>query len=448
MSTATAETPQSPWRVFAYDRNHAGRGPMFLGLAILVPMLLGFAAWASIAPLNSAAIATGEIVVSSDRKTVQHLEGGLITEIFVQEGLAVDQGQPLLVVQDLAEQTRKEALVVQLINTNAQIARLIAERDGLTAPDFASIADGLEVEPQTVSRFSDTHLGVFRNVTGSSQSAADLAASRKVQIAKEIEGLQAQLAAKEREVGLVRYELEAKRTLLERGISTEVEVNAVARGEAVLDGEIGALVASIAKLEQSILDQDVEILRARNDRASAMLGELQQAQVNAENMRQELRTLQDRQDRAIIRAPVAGVVLGMQVHTIGAVISPGTPLMDIVPDDDDLIIEAKVSPTDIDLVLSGMAAQVHLSAFKAKRVDKLDAIVETVSGDILTDELSGERYFLARVRVEEALANLPQDVVLSPGMPADVFLIAGERTMIDYLLSPILDSAYKAFRED
>ncbi|WP_371169767.1 HlyD family type I secretion periplasmic adaptor subunit [Aliiroseovarius sp. 2305UL8-7] len=449
MSLAAPNTPQSRWRVFAYDRAHAGRGPMFVGLTILIPLLLGFGTWAAIAPLNSAAIAPGEIVLSSDRKTIQHLEGGLVSGIFVQEGDAVTSNDPLLIVQDLIEQSQKEAFTVQLVNTNAQIARLIAERDVLAEPNFSDVTRGLDANPETVERFKSTHLGVFRNLTGSASSARDLASSRKVQIRREIEGLNAQLSAKRREVELVSHELDAKRKLLEQGLVTEAEMNALARNEIALEGEIGALIASIAKSEQSILDQDVEILRMQNERASVMLGELQEAQVAAENIRQELRTLQDRQNRAVIRAPVSGVVLGMQVHTIGAVVSPGVPLMDIVQDEDDLIVQTRVKPTDVDLVSAGMSAQVQLSAFKAKKVDKLDAIVETISGDIITDEASGERYFLARLRVkEEALATLPADVTLSPGMPADVFLIAGERTMADYLLSPIFDAVDRAFKED
>ncbi|MCO6181034.1 HlyD family type I secretion periplasmic adaptor subunit [Ciceribacter sp. RN22] len=437
------------WRVLSYDKSKAGRAPMFVGLFMLVPILIAFVAWAVLAPLNAAAIAPGTIVLSSERKTVQHLEGGLVTEIFVSEGEAVVRGQSLLVVQDLAERSRIEALTVQLVNTNAQIARLIAERDAAKAPDFSEIGVGISVSPEIIQRFSDTHLGVFRNLTGSAASAADLAASQKVQIRREIEGLQAQLAAKQREAVLAKQELDGQRILLRDGYSSELKVNTLARAEAVLDGEIGSLMASVAKLEQSVLDQDVELLRLRNERASAMLGELQQAQVAAESARQELRTLRDRQARSVIRAPVDGRVLDMKVHTIGAVITGGTPLMDIVPDRDDLIIEARVSPADIDLVSAGMPAKVQLSAFKAKKVDKIDATVETISGDILTDQMTGERYFLARLRADEtAIAALPEDVALSAGMPAIVFMIAGERTMADYLLSPVLDAAYRSFRED
>lgn len=450
MTTAPpAQSRPSRLSLFGYDRSRAGRGPLALGLWVLIPIFLIFLLWSLLAPLNSAAIASGEIVLSASRKTIQHLEGGLVTRVYVAEGQSVTAGEPLVELQDLAERARKAALAVELVNTNAQLARLVAERDGLAAPDFGSIAEGISLDPASIARFARIHAGVFETLTAAEKSAQELANSRKTQIRREIEGLQAQLSAKTQEAKLLTADLVAKRASLQRGFSTEAEVNALARAAAVLEGEVGALIAAVAKSEQAILDQDVEILQMRNDRITAMLQELQQAQVTAESGRQELRMLQDRQDRAMIRAPVDGVVLGLQVHTVGAVISPGLPLMDIVPNEDVLVIEARVNPTDIDLVAPGMAAEVQLSAFKAARLDKLAARVETVSADILTDQTTGERYFLVRLNVDkEALAALPPGVNLGPGMPATVFLIAGERTLAQYLLSPLLQATDRAFRED
>ena len=434
---------------FAYSRERAGLGPMTVGLLVLFPMLLAVSTWAYLAPLSSAAIAPGEIVLSSDRKAVQHLEGGLVTEIFVREGQSVKIGEPLIVVQDLAERSRIEALELQLLNTQALRARLMAEHEGRKTPNFDEVGTGLDVEVGSVQQFAKMHLGVFRHQIESISSAEELSESRKEQVEREVEGLKAQLGSKELEIALVREDLEKQQKLLKRGISTEVQVNALLRGEALLLGEIGALSATIAQRNQSMIDQDIEIFRLKNERASAVLQELQRAQLDAENARQELRTLQDRQARSIIRSPATGVVLGMQVHTLGAVVAPGMPLMEVVPNEDDLIIEAKVNPTDIDLVKPGGSAEVMLSAFKANKVDKLAATIDTISGDIVLDELTGEKYFLARLRVTEAaIAELPPSVELAPGMPADVFMIAGERTMADYLLSPILDSARRAFRED
>ena len=435
--------------MLAYDTSNAGRGPMKVGLLLIVPMIAAFGVWAATAPLNSAAIAAGEIVLSSERKTIQHLEGGLVKELYVQEGTEVEQGAPLVVVEDLNERAQIEALTVQLVNTRAQIARLVAERDGADAPDFSAIAESLTIDPEKVDAFADTHLGVFENLTASASSVVSLAQSRKEQIAREADGLRAQLAAKRDELVFVEDELENQESLFERGLSIKEKVTEQKRRKTVLEGEIGSLTASIARVEQSLIDQDLEIVRMRNERSSALLGELQQAQVSTQAGLQELRTLQDRQARTVIRAPVDGNVLAVQVHTIGAVVAPGAPLMDIVPAQDDLIVEARVLPTDIDLVFEEMDAKVQLSAFKAQKVQKLSAKVTSVSGDILSDEMTGERYFLARLVVDEKeLAELPETVSLSAGMPADVFLIAGERTVADYLLSPIVDAAYKAFRED
>lgn len=256
-------------------------------------------------------------------------------------------------LQPLTALTLREEVLPERIPAAGLITEtLVAERDGLTTPDFAQICVGLGVGPATVQRFAETHQGVFENLTGLARSSEHLAASRKDQIRRELDGLE-----------------------LQRGV----------------------LEASIAKLGPALVDPVFEILRQRTDRAPTMLDELQQAQINAE----ELRILQDRQDRAVIRAPVAGFALGMKVHTSGPAVASATPLMDMVPQGDDLTIEA-----------------------------------------------TGDRYFLAQLRMPaEALAKLPPNVALPLGMPADVFLIAGERTFADDLLAPIRDTGYRAFLE-
>lgn len=436
------------WRLFDYKTERAGAGPLRWGLFVLLPLLAMVIGWSFLAPLNAAAIATGEIALSGERKTVQHLEGGLVTDILVREGQSVAANEPLLVVQDLAERAQIEAYEGQLLSARAQIVRLRAERDD-TVPDYSAIAVGLNVPAEAVENVVRTNEAVLENLSQSIASATELAASRKVQIAREIDGQRAQIAAKLRQIELVKIELEGAEKLQERGFASDVQVAQLAKSEAVLEGEIGALEAAVAQLQQAILDQDVEITQMRNERVSQLLAELQEAELQAENLRQELRTLTDRQERSVIRAPVSGKILGAQIHTIGAVIAPGTPLMDVVPDNDSLIVEARVNPTDIDLVGAGTAAKIQLSAFKARKVDRLDGIVLDVSADILQDEMTGERYYSARLEVAEAaLAGLPSDIALSPGMPADVFLIAGERTLADYFFSPITDAAYRAFREE
>jgi membrane fusion protein, epimerase transport system len=444
-----SETVKGRWRLFDYNTERAGSGPLRWGLFILVPLVAGIVGWSFLAPLNAAAIATGEIALSGERKTVQHLEGGLVTDILVREGQSVAQNEPLLVVQDLAERTQIEAYQGQLLNTRAQIVRLRAERDGVDTLDFSAVSDTLVVAADVIENVVRTNEAIAENLFQSIKSATELAASRKVQIAREIEGQRAQIAAKKKQIDLVKIELEGAQKLQERGFASDVQVAQLSKSEAVLEGEIGALEAAVAKLQQAILDQDVEIIQMGNERTSELLSELQEAEIQAENLRQELRTLTDRQERSVIRAPVSGKILGSQIHTIGAVIAPGTPLMDVVPDNDSLIVEARVKPTDIDLVSRGTLAKIQLSAFKARKVDRLDGVVIDVSADILQDDMTGERYYSTRLEVAEAaLAGLPTDIALSPGMPADVFIISGERTLADYFFSPITDAAYRAFREE
>lgn len=447
--TGAADKRPGRLSVFGYGGERAGRGPMLAGLLLIVPIIAAFALWSALAPLNAAAMAPGEVVLTSERKTIQHLEGGLVTELLVAEGEAVEAGTPLLVVQDLSQRGQIEALEVQLASRRAEIARLKAERDDLETPDFDAVGAGLSLSPAAIEEFRASHLAVLQNQRAGFASVADLALSRKAQIAKEIEGQAAQMASAERQLELLSKEIAASEALKAKGLSTEKQHIQLQRDEAALDGQIGALIASVAKLEQSIIDQDLEIIRMTNERRTAMFAELQASEVAASEIGTQLATLRDQRDRSVLRAPVAGRVLDLKVHTVGAVIAPGEPLMDIVPDTDDLTIEARVSPVDIDLVSEGMEAELQLSAYSQRRAPRIRGRLVSVSGDILTDEMSGERYFLARLIVDEdALAALPEDVRLSPGMPADVFLIAGERTVADYLLTPIVAATSRAFRED
>lgn len=438
------------WSAFHYDFATPGKSPIIWGVFVLVPLLLVACAWTVLAPLNSAAIASGEIVVHSQRKTVQHFEGGLVSAISTTEGMWVKKGSPLLEIQDLSERAKIQSLVTELANLDAQIARLEAERDKLETPNFSNMGDHVdEISLETVQNYQAIHLGVFNQLVEIAKSTRELSVSRKVQLQREIDGLVAQLEAKKDEQKLVEKQVARQVSLFDQGYAPEHQLDDIRRTLYSLRGEIGALEASIAKLHRSIVDQDIELSRSENDRITALLGELHQTQIVVENKTQELTTLRDRRMRSIIRAPVSGRVLGLKVHTLGAVVTPGSTLMDIVPDDDRLIIEAKVLPSDIDLVRPNMEAKVQLSAFKANKVEKLSAALKTISGDIIDDELTGEKYFLARLEFsEESIGLLPDEVELAPGMPVDVFLIAGERTFADYLISPIMDSVYRAFREE
>ena len=221
------------------------------------------------------------------------------------------------------------------------------------------------------------------------------------------------------------------------------------RNDAELKGQFGTLKANIAQLRQAIAGSEIEIIDLKTETHNAVLDELNQVTLSIQELQNQLNQLEDRLKRTVIRAPSDGIAMDLQVHTKGAVVQPGQRIMDIVPQDDRLIIEARLNPNDIDLVTTGTEAKVVLSAYKAKKVPKLDAKVLTVSADTLQDEVTGERYFAARILVDDSIfEELKADIALYPGMPAQVFLIVGERTVADYLLAPVKDATYRAFREE
>jgi len=238
-------------------------------------------------------------------------------------------------------------------------------------------------------------------------------------------------------------------SLYKKKLVTAKRFMALERDTARLQGELGAQEANIARLEQAVLVTDIEIIDLKTESQSAVLQELQKAQLDIQELTHKMIATTDQLARTIIKSPTKGIAMDLQVHTRGAVLQPGQRIVDIVPRDDRLIVKARLNPNDIDLVAHGTRTKVLLSAYKAKKVPKLNGEVLSVSADILSERETGERYFEARVLVEDAvLQDLKADVELYPGMPVQVFFLTGERTLADYMISPIKDAAYRAFREE
>jgi len=435
--------------IFHYDYQSAGRGGMRAGYFLLVPALAGLIAWGTLAPINAAAIASGEVVLNQDRKTIQHLEGGLIDEILIAEGKEVREGDPILVIRDVSQRTRINMLYEQLANARALQARLAAERDGKAEPVFAALEADIDLPSAKFQALRSTQVNLFMSRKTSLAAKIDLIKARKASAGEEIAGLTHQLTAIERRLELNARELQSIEDLYKQKLVTANRMMTLEREEAELDGEAGSLKANIARLKQQIAAADIEIIDLQTETRNAVMEELQTTELNIQELTHQMREMSDQLERTVIKAPVEGVVMDLQVHTKGAVVRPGDRILDIVPNDDRLIIEARLNPNDIDLVTAGTSVKVQLSAYKAKKVPRLDGRVLSVSADILSDPTNGERYFLTRVLVDDSiLENLKADVALYPGMPAQVFFIAGERTVADYLLSPIANATYRAFREE
>ncbi|MBU0499448.1 MAG: HlyD family type I secretion periplasmic adaptor subunit [Gammaproteobacteria bacterium] len=446
-----AVKPESPNRfdVFAYRYETAGKAPVLFGYLFLVPFLLIFLIWAVWAPLSAVAIADGEIVLNFDRKKVQHLEGGIIDKLLVAEGQLVRKGDPILVIRDIPQRAQVDTLHDQIASTRALLSRLRAERDGVDTPDFAGLNEGLELPPGKAEALIALQRRLFETRKGSLAAKIEIIQAQKQQSRSEIVGLEAQLVATSNQLRLVFEEYNNVSTLREKGYTPLDKIRELEKTMAELQGKIGELAASIARSQQGVLSADLQVHDLSNERQQAVLDELQKVELSLQEMLHQLITIMDQLTRTTVKAPTSGRVMDLQFHTEGAVIAPGERILDIVPVDDRLIVEAKLLPTDIDLVHEGGKAKVLLSAYRAKKVPKIDGVVDTISGDILSNEMTGEKYFQVRVVVDDStLKKLTAEVTLYPGMPVQVFFIEQERTLADYLLSPITDATYRAFREE
>ncbi len=393
------------------------------------------------------------MVLDFNKKTIQHLEGGIIEKILVKEGQNVVTGQPLIYLQDIQSRSQNKMLKKQLITTLAIEERLVSERDKKERPDFANILVQYQTdkrqENEDVKKIISTQQNLFNIRKNSFKSKTDILKKRIDQLGDEIKGINSQLQATDEELGLLRRQEKMSKRLVKNNNSPLNKLIEIQKQIAASKGKKGELEANIAKAGQSISETELEIINLQNENLNEILAELQDIEVKVSDLTEQLVSAKDILKRTIIKSPTSGTVTDVKYHSIGAVISPASEIMYVVPQNDQLIVEARVNPNDIDNVKAGLKAKVQLTAFKAKRVPKLTGEVLSVSADILLDEATGEQYFLARIKIDEDEINhLKAKITLYPGMPAQAFIITGTRSLFKYLFDPITEASYKAFRED
>ena len=430
------------------DTEKIAAKPIRLGIWIIAIFVFGFGLWGSLAPIRSAAIAPGKLVIDFKRKTIQHLEGGIIEEIRVKEGQEVVTGEPLIILRDISAKSQDSLITKQLITAMAVERRLLAERDHLKELSFLGIEKAFEKEPSLKDILKTQH-DLFLARQNAFFSKKDILGKRIDQLNDEIKGLKAQQDSVTKQREVMETEINMVETLVKTQNAPLTRLMQLQKEKASLDGTFGELNAQIAKAGQMILETKLEVINLENDQKNQILVELQDIEVRVSDLTEQLVSAKDVLKRTVIHSPITGLVMNIQYHTIGAVIQPGADIMNIVPQDDQIVVEAMVRPEDIDMVHAGLLAKVQLTAFKAQKVPKLTAKVLSVSADSLQDEMTGMFYFLARVKLEEdELEKLSSKIALNPGMPAQVFIMTGSRSFMNYLLAPIMDATYKAFRED
>ncbi|MBK4723430.1 HlyD family type I secretion periplasmic adaptor subunit [Azospirillum sp. YIM DDC1] len=417
------------------------------GLALTAAGFGGFGAWAALVPLASAAVAPGIITADSNRKSVQHLEGGIVVEILVRDGDRVVAGQPLMRLDDLETRSTVTLLEGQLWALLAQEARLLAERDGAAGVTLPALLAGKGAD-STVAEIIGGQERIFASRRASLDGRTIVTRQRIAQLEAQIAGLEAQRKAGVQQLALIREETTAVAEMVAKGLERKPRLLALMRQAVELEGIQGDLANRIAQAREGIAQAELEILGMHADRRSEVAIELRDVQTRRAEAEEKLAAATIRQGRRDVLAPEAGAVMNLRHFASGAVVAPGETILDLVPLDDRLVIETRVSPTDIDVVHAGLPAKVVLSAFKSRTMPQVDGTVLRVSADAVTDERTGQPYYQARVAVDTTQLAALKDVHLLPGMPAETLIVTGERTLLRYLAQPVADSFRKAFREE
>ncbi len=424
------------------------RPVIWIGVLIVLLAFGGFGVWAALAPLDSAVEAEGTIVVESNRKVVDHLEGGIVRVIHVREGDVVQQGQILVTLDTTEPQARVSMLRKQLDGALALEARLLAERDGedtIQFPEELLARSGVEPHATQIVSGQRTQ---FIERRRSLEGQVRIFEQRIIQSRDEIRGMEAQIDSRERQIAILEDELEGLRTLYEKGHAPRSRILAMEREQVRLEGEIGADQAGIARAQNGIGEAEMQITQLRQQMREEVVSQLQEVQDRLADLEERYIVASDVLNRRELRSPQGGVVQNLSVHTLGGVVQPGHEVMQVIPQDDRLVIEGRIPPQDIDRVLVGQEADVRMTALNPRTTPVLHGRVVNVSADRLEDQQDGTPYYRARVEVSDSeIARLGTET-LRAGMPAQVLIKAGERTVAEYLLKPLSDAMSRGFIED
>lgn len=417
-----------------------------IGIIASVVMVFGLGGWAALTPISGAVVAQGWVVVSSRVKDVQHREGGIVEAIFVDDGDRVKKGDLLVELDDTQTRAGRDLVAGQLLALRARLDRLSAERDGRTTLAFRPDIESRRGEP-LVDELLEIQSGVFaaRRATLEGQTAQ--LNEQIAQLEEQIGGLTAQRDAKATEIELVNAELEDLRQLLRRDLVPRSRVTAREREAVRLDGEEGELTARIATARGRIAEIRMQILQITTEFQQTVLDEIAGVQTEIVTLSERNVAADDQLARVDLRAPEDGVVHELAVTTVGGVVAPGATLMKIVPDSDNLIVEARIAPINVDDIVPGQEAGVMLTGLSIRDAPRLQGTVGTVSADRTTDPNTGMDYFTVRITLSQEERDRLGDQELLPGMPADVFIRTNDRTVLAYLIKPLMDAANLAFTE-
>ena len=416
------------------------------GRFVTVVFIFGFFAWAGLAPLESALIAPGTIVVESHRKVLQHLEGGVVKDILVREGDVVRAGQKLLELDPTQASSTLDAVQGEVDALSAQEARLLAERQGaavISFPRHLLERNGDLKVRQAIAG----EIAAFETRRTSLAKQIDILRQRKNESIRAIASLEIQLHSAQDRARLLARESQSVEELYEKQLVTLQRLLQLQRDTVAANGERDALVEKIEQTRLEASSNDLQIAGLREQQQSDIAKELREVQTRRFEALERLRAANAVQGRTSLLSPVAGTVVGLAIHTKGAVIRAGDTVLEIVPRNDELLIEAHLRPEDADDVRPGQAAHINFSGYEQRTLPTLAGVVRVVSADRLTDPKTGSPYFSATVAVDREALKDYQDLEFMPGLPVDVAVDTGSRTFLQYLTRPITDVMWRGMRE-
>lgn len=420
-----------------------------IGIVFLLITLGGFSAWAGLAPLSSALISSGEVVVDSYRKSIQHYEGGIVENIFVRNGDLVSAGDALIQLDTTQSEAERDATQMRIYSTQAELQRLMAEQAFSDELNFSEELLAAVSDNAGIRNFLEQQRQLHKARVNAYQQEQKALSSRVEQINQQIIGLEGQGKILDKQIASLQQEQKAFATLFEEGLGDGQRARELNRQILQKQNEKANTESEVARLKIQATEVDLQQATRKQDFLKDVGERIKQVQSDYFDLQERIRVAEDRLRRATIRSPEPGVVVDMQVHTLGSVAPPGQTLLDLVPEKDQFVVETRVMTQDVNDLYKGQRADIRFSAFDQRQTKVIHGEVVHVSADRLLNERDGMPYYLARIRVtEQGLQDMAADMELKPGMPAEVMIRRGERTLFSYLLKPISDSFARGLKED
>jgi HlyD family secretion protein/epimerase transport system membrane fusion protein len=406
----------------------------------------GVFGWGAFAMIDSAVVAPGTLMVEGNRRNVQHLEGGIVVEVLVRDGTMVVAGQPLIRLDDTRVRAGLNVVLDETDRVRARIAVLTAEREEAPTPLFPPELVARRTEPK-VAEILTLQSNEFIARRNALQGQIEILTQRALQLHKQIDGLNVRIDSNDRQLALVRQEIMGVEGLVRIGLERLPRLLSLQREEARLIGERGEAIENVARTQQAVGEAEMQRTQLVRSRQEEIAKELRELQGRLLELREREISANDQLTRLTIDAPEAGMVMDLRYSTRGGVIAAGSQVASIVPQEERLVVEAQITPIDVDTVRIGMPASIRLSHAAASTTPILEGAVERISPDRMTDQRTGAPYFIARIAFSADELTRHGPLRLQPGMQAEVLIRRGERSFASYLARPLADRLAKSIRE-